>query len=87
MENATEKEKHSLRLEARRTVTLSGVTDVKSFDEEQIELITDCGALTVEGEGLHVGTLDMTKGAVEVTGRIDGLHYSDTAPSGRARRR
>ena len=86
-EKSTEQEKHTLQLQARRHLTLAGVTDVKSFDEETVELVTDCGSLTVEGESLRVGTLDIARGAVEVTGRIGGLYYSDGDPAARGRRR
>ena len=72
--------KHHLQLETRKQLTLSGVTEVESFDEQTVELMTDCGALTVEGEGLHIGTLDISRGEVLVTGRINGLYYSDAAP-------
>jgi sporulation protein YabP len=77
---------HALRLECRQRLAISGVTDVKSFDEQQIDLITDCGALTVEGEALHVGTLDIARGEVAVEGSISALYYSDGAPTKRGRR-
>lgn len=72
--------KHNLQLDARQHVVLSGVTEVESFDEQTVELITNCGALTLEGEGLHIGTLDIAKGVVEVTGKLNGIYYSDAAP-------
>lgn len=77
---------HNLQLKARRQLIIGGVTDVKSFDEQQIELLTDCGALTVEGEELHIGTLDIAGGTVAVQGNVCALYYSDTAPTGRGRR-
>ena len=85
-EKSTEQAKHTLQLQARAHLILAGITDVKSFDEETVELTTDCGALTVEGEALHVGTLDIARGAVEITGRIGSLYYSDSTPAGRRRR-
>lgn len=85
--DSTERKKHTLQLTARQRLCLAGVTDVRSFDEEQIELLTDCGSLTVEGEGLHIGTLDIAGGAVEVQGNVCALYYSDVAPGGRERRR
>ena len=88
MERETEQReyKHALRLECRRRLALSGVTDVKSFDEQQIDLTTDCGSLTVEGEALHIGTLDIACGEVEVEGSISALYYSDGMPAKRGRR-
>ena len=80
-EKGSEQEKrHAVSLTARRSITVSGVTEVESFDDASVELITDCGGLTVEGEGLHVGTLDIASGKVEVAGKINGLYYRDKAP-------
>ena len=77
--NGQEK-KHTLTLDVRRRISVCGVTEVESFDEQSVQLMTDCGELTVEGEGLHVGTLDIARGVVEVEGRVNGLYYADGAP-------
>jgi sporulation protein YabP len=71
---------HAVALSARQSICVLGVTEVESFDDTSVELITDCGGLTVEGETLHVGTLDIAAGKVEVTGKINGLYYRDKAP-------
>lgn len=75
-----EEKKHTLALTARASASLTGVCDVQSFDEHLVVLKTDCGELTVEGEALRVGTLDVERGVVELTGRICALYYSDAAP-------
>ena len=81
MEKGSEQEKkHALALAARRHVSVSGVTEVESFDDRSVQLVTDCGELTLEGEDLHIGTLDIAQGKVEVDGRVTGLYYSDGAP-------
>ena len=83
-----EGKRHALSLSARQTAHIEGVVQVQSFDEQSVLLETDCGEMTVEGEGLHVGTLDIARGVVEVTGRIDGIYYTASAPKrrfGRAR--
>ena len=49
---------HSLTLCDREKLTLTGVTDVDAFNEEEITVITDFGELTVKGELLHVEALD-----------------------------
>ena len=50
---------HSLTLCDREKLTLTGVTDVDAFNEEEITVITDFGELTVKGELLHVEALDL----------------------------
>lgn len=42
---------HHLVLEDRRALTVSGVSDVDSFDELTVIIYTDLGELTVKGEG------------------------------------
>ena len=44
---------HSVILEGREKLTISGVTDVHSFDEEQVLLETVRGMLVVRGQGPH----------------------------------
>ena len=41
---------HSVILEGREKLTISGVTDVHSFDEEQVLLETVRGMLIIQGE-------------------------------------
>ena len=76
-----EEKKHTLSVVARTSASLTGVCDVQSFDEREVILRTDCGEMTVEGEDLRVGTLDVERGVVELTGRICALYYSDAAPA------
>ena len=38
---------HRLLLEQRKTLSLGGVQDVKSFDENEVLLVTVCGVLTL----------------------------------------
>ena len=84
MEKANEQErKHALSMGARRHISISGVCEVESFDEQTVILSTDCGEMTLEGEGLHIGTLDIARGVVEVDGKVNGLYYSDSAPARR----
>ena len=83
-----EKDKlHTLTLTARSRVEITGVCEVESFDEQCVMLITDCGELTLEGEELHVGTLDISRGVVHVEGRITALLYSDATRAARKGRR
>ncbi len=77
---------HSLSLVARECVKITGVREVESFDEGSVVLLTECGELTLEGEGLHVSTLDTARGVVSVDGRIGAVFYGDTAPQKRGLR-
>lgn len=76
---------HRVTLEDRSTMTVSGVTEVVSFDEETVVLDTVLGRLTIEGSSLHIQTLDVAAGIVSLSGRIDGLGYESVSEEGGAR--
>ncbi|MGI5948142.1 MAG: sporulation protein YabP [Lachnospiraceae bacterium] len=67
---------HKLVLQNRGNASITGVTDVVSFDECQVILDTDLGLLTLKGKGLHVSRLTIEKGEVDVDGTVDSLSYS-----------
>ena len=70
---------HSLVLEGRERLMVSGVTDVESFDEAQVVMGTCRGGLTIRGQGLHMERLSVDTGDVAVTGLIDSMEYDDAA--------
>ena len=72
---------HRLLLEQRNTaLSLGGVQDVKSFDENEVLLVTVCGVLTIRGKELHVGRLELEKGEADIEGSIDSLVYTEHGP-------
>ena len=71
---------HNLVLEDRRLLTVSGVSDVDSFDEETVVVFTELGELTVRGSNLHINRLSVDVGELTVEGNIAALIYSDEAP-------
>lgn len=71
---------HRLLLEQRKTLSLGGVQDVKSFDENEVLLVTVCGVLTIRGKELHVGRLELEKGEADIEGSIDSLVYTEHGP-------
>ncbi len=56
---------------------LTGITDILSFDVDEILLETNLGMLMIRGKDLHVNRLTLEKGEADITGRIDSLQYSD----------
>lgn len=73
--------KHSLNMENREKLSLSGVEDVSGFDESLVVLSTGLGQLTIRGEELHIGRIDLDSGSLELSGRIQELSYDEPAPS------
>ncbi len=73
---------HKLSLDGRSQLSVSGVTDVESFDEETVVLETTRGLLIIRGRGLHLQMLSLDGGQVAVDGTVDSLTYEDDAPTG-----
>ena len=71
---------HSFSSKAREGMKISGVSDVVSFDDRSIVLETSCGGMGIEGEDLHITTLNIAEGLVDVEGRINGLYYFEERP-------
>mgnify|MGYP001348828289 CR=1 FL=1 len=67
---------HSLILEDRRRLSVSGVSEVVSFDENQVVMETAQGQLTVDGEGLHVEKLSLEVGELTLEGEIEAMAYA-----------
>ena len=75
---------HHIILEEREQLSISGVEEVESFDEQEIVMRTVAGGLVVTGEGLSVSRLSVDSGDVSVSGRIDALRYEDPAEERRS---
>lgn len=73
---------HHLILEDRQRLSVSGVEEVESFDENTIWLSTAWGDLEVQGEDLHIEKLSLDGGDLKVEGRVHALIYQE---SGRER--
>ena len=68
---------HKLLLNNRRTGTVSGVTDVISFDIAEILLETEQGMLTIKGADLHVNRLTLEKEYVRDKNKGLAMAYSE----------
>ena len=68
---------HQLILEDRRALTVSGVSDVDSFDELTVVIYTEMGELTVKGQGLHINRLNVETGELTLEGSVDSLTYTE----------
>lgn len=73
---------HRLTLDARCRLSMTGVTEVESFDEGTVVLVTTRGTLIVRGTGLHLQMLSLEGGQVSVDGRVDSLTYEEPVPAG-----
>lgn len=68
---------HTLYIDNRNKLTLTGVTDVGSFNDETLQIATSLGELSVSGEDLQVSKLSLESGEMTVEGKIRALSYSE----------
>lgn len=68
---------HKLSLNDRKSLTMTGVSEVVSFDDAAVVLHTALGTLTVHGQELQLKTLSVEAGQVAVDGRICALIYEE----------
>ncbi len=71
---------HSVIMEDRKKLSVSGVTDIDSFDEQTVIAITELGELTIRGWNLHITRLNLEQSELIVDGEISSLTYTDTRP-------
>ncbi len=72
---------HRLALEDRNKLSLTGITDMGSFDESAAVMETARGTLIVRGENLHVEKLSLDAGEVTLSGEVGSLVYEESAKS------
>lgn len=81
-EEKNQKSFHNVIMENRKTLTLSGVNDVDSFDERCIVLYTQLGELVIRGRNLHVNSMSVETGDMTIDGEIWSLNYGDKDKKG-----
>jgi len=76
-------QRHTFYMQDRKELHLSGVLDVRSFDEQEAVLDTEMGILILRGSGLHMGRFTLEKGEIDIDGRVDSFVYTDKKGRGK----
>ena len=77
---------HKLTLDERKSLAVTGVTEVVSFDETAVVLRLGSGALVVHGQQLRLKNLSQDGGQVAVEGMVSALIYEENRRRGGLRR-
>ena len=67
----------NLILENREKLTITGVLDVLSFDDQMVIVQTELGMLSIKGDDLKINKLNIDTSEVIVEGNINNLNYSE----------
>ena len=70
-------DENNIVIENRESVTISGVTDVLSFDDQIIIVETNLGLLTIKGENLKINKLNIDTSDFSLNGEISSVSYSE----------
>ena len=73
---------HRMTLDQRKKLSVTGVSEVVSFDDTAVVLRTHMGILVVQGPQLQMKTLSVEGGQVAVEGTISSLHYEESRSGG-----
>jgi len=73
---------HTLTLNSRNKLSVTGVAEVVSFDDTAVVLRTDLGTLSVHGSQLQLKTLSTDGGQVSVEGTVAALVYEEPRQKG-----
>lgn len=66
---------HSVHIDNRMRISITGVIDVESFNEQEVMLITEAGPLNIVGSNLHLAKLSLEDGLINIEGELLALDY------------
>lgn len=68
---------HSVTINERKNIVITGVKKIDSFDNEEFLLETNMGYIIIKGEGLEIIKLDTYQGNVSIKGKVNSLSYME----------
>lgn len=74
---------HTLHMEGRERAKLTGIVAVTCFNDQEVVLESAAGEVALMGENMHIESLSLENGCLDVTGEIAAIEYSDRAPKRR----
>ena len=68
---------HNVTISDRKTLMITGVKKIDSFDNEEFLLETNMGYIIIKGEELEIIKLDTYQGNVSIKGKVNNLNYME----------
>lgn len=75
MAEITKTKPHTLMLDNRKKLVITGAEEVNGFNEDAVSVKTTDGTLIIKGSGLHIDKLNLDSGDVSIEGRVDAMQY------------
>ena len=73
---------HSIIVENRSNISLTGITKMGSFDEQSVVAFTDYGEIHIRGSRLHISKLSLDTNEVDIDGELEAVIYVQNKNSG-----
>ena len=70
---------HGISISERKSIIVTGVKKIESFDNEEFFMDTSLGFLVIKGEDLEIIKLDTYQGNVSIKGKLDSLAYIESS--------
>lgn len=68
---------HSITLNERKSLVITGVKKIDSFDNEEFLLETNMGYIIIKGKELEIVKLDTYQGNVSIKGMVNSFNYME----------
>ena len=81
------RKRHQFTLKQRERLSIEGVLNVESFDDQEVLLETDQGMMIIRGTELHIKELNLDGGNLLVDGYVQSIEYSGDGPRPKERAR
>lgn len=85
METQTVKKHHTINIDGRKKGNILGVDDVYSYSENQINMKTSEGDLSIIGKSLKIIKYNTDDGSLSFSGDVDSVKYAGQKTSLRQR--
>ncbi len=69
---------HTVILENRSSLSLSGVTEVANCTDNSAAVFTSAGIMSIKGNELRLSRYDVESGDLVLTGKINSILYTDS---------
>ncbi len=76
-DNIISSSNHSITLNERKNLLITGVKKIDSFDDEEFLLDTSMGYVVIKGEELEIIKLDTFQGNVSIKGKVNSFTYAE----------
>lgn len=76
-DNIMSSSSHSITMNERKNILITGVKKIDNFDNEEFFLETNMGYIMIKGEELEIIKLDTYQGNASIKGKVNSLSYME----------